>query len=412
MGKVQGLRCPRCETDVDLGIKEPKCPECRHILEVVVDLTPLEGKRPESVLSRQERSIWRWREFLPIEREEAVVSLGEGGTPLLPGGRLLGEVNGAELHLKNDTLLPTGSLKDRSNAVGISRAVEEGREVAAVASTGNAAASVAAYAAKAGLQSVVLIPEATAPEKVIQASSYGARIVRVKGDYDETARLYGKALRTYGWYNCLSSNPFRNEGKKSYAYEIWADLDGRVPDWILHPTAGGTGPAACWKGWNELYRLGWVTTLPRIVVVQAAACAPIVRAFEQGWDEVMPVEPHETIAESIRVGSPSTVAWRALQAVRDSGGVALALSEEEILRGQILLAREAGIFAEPAGAISLGAAIRLAQEGVIRRDHLVVAVITGHGLKQPRTDLPLPPPILPDLTALEKALQESWDNRR
>jgi threonine synthase len=406
VGKVHGLRCPGCGTDFDLAIKESRCPECHYILEVVLDLTLLQGKGPELVLSRKERSIWRWREFLPIEREEAIVSLGEGGTPLLPGGRLEEEVRGAELYLKNDTLLPTGSLKDRSNAVGVSRAVEEGRKVVAVASTGNAAASVAAYAAAAGLQSIVLIPEATAPEKVIQALSYGARIVRVKGDYDETARLYGKALRAYGWYNCLSSNPFRNEGKKSYAYEIWADLDGRVPDWIIHPTAGGTGPAASWKGWNELYRLGWIRRLPRIVVVQAAACAPIVHAFEQGWEEVMPVEPQETIAESIKVGSPSTVAWRALRAVRDSGGVAVALSEEEILRSQMLLGREAGIFAEPAGAIALGAAIRLAQEGVIRRDHVVVAVITGHGLKQPRTDLPLPPPVLPDLASLEQALHE------
>ncbi|MFQ5880995.1 MAG: pyridoxal-phosphate dependent enzyme [Candidatus Methylomirabilales bacterium] len=380
MGKVQGLKCPRCTTGYPLGNKEPRCPACYSVLEVVIDLSGLEGKGPDFFLDRKERSIWRWREFLPIEKEGAVVTLGEGGTPLLLAERLRQEAGGADLYLKNDTLLPTGSLKDRSNAVGISRAVEEGRGVVAVASTGNAAASVAAYAAVAGLDSIVLIPEVTAPEKVVQAASYGARIVRVRADYDETARLYGKALKAFGWYNCLSSNPFRNEGKKTYAYEIWVDLDGRVPDWVIHPTAGGTG---------------------------AAACAPVVQAFHEGWDEIWPVEPQQTIAESIKVGGPSTMAWRALRAVQESGGTAVALSEEEIQRSQVLLAREAGIFAEPAGAVSLGAAIRLAQDGFIQPGDVVVAVITGHGLKQPRTDLTLPVAIPPDLVTLRQVLQVS-----
>ncbi len=375
------------------------------ILEVALNLEGLQGAGPELFLQRHERSIWRWREFLPIEKEAAIVTLGEGGTPLVTEERLRREVGAADLYFKNDTLLPTGSLKDRSNAVGISRAIEEGHEVVAVASTGNAAASVAAYAARAGLQSFVFVPEATAIEKVVQAAAYGGRIVRVKADYDETARLYGQAIRAFGWYNCLSSNPFRNEGKKTYAYEIWVDLDGQVPDWIIHPTAGGTGPAACWKGFNELYRLGWIDRLPKIVIVQAAACAPIVHAFEAGRDEIWPVEPQETIAESIKVGGPSTMAWRALRAVRDSGGTAVALSEAEIERSQILLATHAGIFAEPAGAVSLGAAIQLSQKEVIKPGDRVVAVITGHGLKQPPTRQSLPDAIPPDLTALEKALQ-------
>ncbi len=405
MGKVQGLKCPKCMTGYPVGIKEPRCQQCHYTLEVELDLGGLEGKGPDLFLQRRDRSIWRWREFFPIEQEGAIVTLGEGGTPLLQAERLRQEVGGADLYLKNDTLLPTGSLKDRSNAVGISRAVEEGRKVVAVASTGNAAASVAAYAARAGLESVVFVPEATAPEKVVQAASYGARIIRVQADYDETARLYGQAYKAFGWYNCLSSNPWRNEGKKSYAYEIWADLDGRVPDWIIHPTAGGTGPTACWKGFNELHRLGWIEKRPRIVVAQAAACAPIAQAFHAGLDEVWPVEPQQTIAESIKVGSPSTMAWRALRATRDSGGTAVTLSEAEIERSQIILATEAGIFAEPAGAISVGAAIRLARDGSIEPGHLVVAVITGHGLKQLRTDLSLPVAISPDLAALEQSLR-------
>ena len=405
MGNVKGLKCPKCMKGYAVDIKEPRCQECHYVLEVELELGGLEGKGADLFLHRKDRSIWRWREFFPIEKEGAIVTLGEGGTPLLPAERLGREVGGAELYLKNDTLLPTGSLKDRSNAVGISRAVEEGHDVVAVASTGNAAASVAAYAARAGLQSVVFVPEATAREKVVQAASYGARIIGVRADYDETARLYGQALKAFGWYNCLSSNPFRNEGKKSYAYEIWADLDGRVPDWIIHPTAGGTGPTACWKGFKELHRLGWVERLPRIVVAQAAACAPIAQAFQAGRDEIWPVEPQETIAESIKVGSPSTMAWRALRAAQESGGTAVALSEEEIARSQVLLATEAGIFAEPAGAISLGAAIRLFQDGSIEPGHLVVAVITGHGLKQPPTQITLPDAIPATLASVEKALR-------
>lgn len=407
MGKVQGLKCPKCMERYRVGIKDPRCEQCHFTLEVELDLDDLKAEGPDLFLGRWDRSIWRWNEFFPIEKREAIVTLGEGGTPLLPAERIHQELGGGNLYLKNDTVLPTGSLKDRSNAVGISRAVEEGRDVVAVASTGNAAASVAAYAARAGLQSVVFVPEVTAPEKIVQAASYGARIVRVRADYDETARLYGQALKAFGWYNCLSSNPFRNEGKKSYAYEIWADLDGQVPDWVIHPTAGGTGAAACWKGFNELYQLGWIERLPRIVVAQAGACAPITQALEAGGDEIWPVEPQETIAESIKVGSPSTMAWRALRAVRDSGGIGVALSEVEIERSQLLLASEAGIFAEPAGAVSLGAAIRLAQDGLIHPDHVVVAVVTGHGLKQPRADLTLPDAIPPDLITVAQVLEGS-----
>jgi threonine synthase len=355
-------------------------------------------------LSRADRSIWRWREFLPIEKDGAVVTLGEGGTPLLLIERLRRDMSGAAIYLKNDTVLPTGSLKDRSNAVAVSRAIEEGRTVVAVASTGNAAASVAAYAARAGLESVVFVPEATAPGKLAQAAAYGARIVRVQADFDGTARVYGQALKAFGWYSCDSSNPWRNEGKKSYAYEIWADLGGRVPDWVIHPTAGGVGAAACWKGFKELYRLRWIDRLPRIATAQPAACAPVVQAFRAGWDEVRPVEAQQTIAESIKVGSPSTMAWCALRAVRESRGTAVALSESEIERSQAFAAREAGVFAEPAGAISLGAAIRLAKEGLVHPEHLVVAVITGHGLKQPQTILSLPPPIPPELRLIEQAL--------
>lgn len=333
---------------------------------------------------RKERSIWRWFEFFPVEEPTHIVSLGEGSTPLIRPPRLADALQLPRLLLKNDTLLPTGSLKDRSNAVGLSRARELGFSTAAVISTGNAAASVAAYAAVAGLKSVVMVPEGTSASKVLQAVAYGATVAVVEGSFDgEVARLYKEALREFGWYDCLSSNPYRNEGKKSYAYEMLDQLDGEMPDWVIHPTAGGAGICAMWKGYNELRELGWIKKSPRLVAAQSAAAAPIVRAWEKNLADVEPVGAEATVAESIQVGNPASLGRRALAAIRASKGTAAALDEEEILQGQSLLARLAGIFAEPAGAISVAAAKKLREQGVIRPDERVVCNITGHGLKQP-----------------------------
>lgn len=383
MGKVTAVACPRCHLEYPLDRPQYRCGDCGMVLEVSVDLSGLSESFREVLLRRPDRSIWRWREFLPIEDPTNIVTMGEGFTPLLRPEPLATLLGLQRIHIKNDTLLPTGSLKDRSNAVGISKAKEFGVEVAAVVSTGNAAVSVAAYSAAARIKSIVLIPEGTSPEKVAQIAVYGARIIPVKGSYDDAASLYRLALQDFGWYDCLSSNPYRCEGKKSYAYELWEQLDGEVPDWIVHPTAGGTGVVATWKGYNELRRLGWTDRLPRMVAAQAAAAAPLVRAFRMGIPEVEPVVARETVAESIRVGAPSPMATRALWAIRESGGLAVEVGDPEILEAQTVLARAAGIFAEPAAATSLAAAVRLKEEGRVRADDLVVCMVTGHGLKQP-----------------------------
>jgi threonine synthase len=205
----------------------------------------------------------------------------------------------------------------------------------------------------------------------------------------------------------MSNNPYRNEGKKSYVYELWAQLGGEVPQWLIHPTAGGLGLVATWKGFNELHVLGWVDRLPRMVAAQAAACAPIVEAHRIGTSDVQPVSAKETIAESIRVGYPKSLGWRALRDIRASRGTAIALDESEIKEARALLARDAGIYAEPAGAISVAAAARLKQEGVIDPDDLTVCMITGHGLKQPESqahDTAMLPAIEPTLEALRTRL--------
>lgn len=334
---------------------------------------------------RQSRdtSIWRWFDFFPVKKRTSIVSLGEGNTPLTHARRLGERIGIANLYLKNDTVLPTGSLKDRSNSVGISVGKELGFATASVISTGNAAASVAAYAAVAGMQSIVMVPKGTAASKIIQARAYGAAVIVVDGRFDfEVAELYKKAVAEFGWYDCLSSNPYR-VGKKSYAYELVDQFDCAIPDWVIHPTAGGTGIFAMWQGFKEFLSLGWIERAPKLVAAQSEAAAPFVAAMAKGSLTIDAVVAKETVAESIQVGNPAALGWRALAALRESNGTAVALSDAEILEAQAQTASLAGIFAEPAAATSVAAAKKLRASGAIKIDDVVVCNLTGHGLKQP-----------------------------
>ena len=407
MGSVKSLHCPKCGHEA--GSRTIfQCAECRGILEVQVKIDHLTRGDFEAMRRSRDRSIWRWFDFFPLEKRSAIVSLGEGDTPLIYARRLGEKIGVANLYLKNDTVLPTGSLKDRSNSVGISVAREWGVKTAAVMSTGNAAASVAAYAAAAGIESIVMVPAGTAPSKIVQARAYGATVIVVDGDFDnEVAQLYKSALKKFGWYDCLSSNPYRDEGKKSYAYEMVDQMDGRVPDWVVHPTAGGTGIYAMWKGYKELLSLGSIDRAPRLVAAQSEAAAPIVAAFETGLSDVEPVIARETVAESIQVGNPVSIGWRALAALRESNGTAIAVNDTEILRAQSQVASLAGIFVEPAAATSVAAARKLRESGAIGKGELVVCNLTGHGLKQPeaiRISEKAFTPIAPTLDALRERI--------
>lgn len=405
MGRVSHLNCPRCHTRYAAEPRASTCATCGVVLDLQVDLESLTPALTATIRARP-RGLWRWHELLPIEDPAHIVSLGEGDTPLLLTPRLAAATEIERLYVKNDGLLPTGSLKDRVNTVAVSRAREVGARVVATPSTGNAGASVAAYAAAAGLSAVVLVPEATAPAKLAQARAHGARLVRVRGPFEAAAALFREAVAAFGWYSTLSTNPWRNEGLKTYAYEVWEAL-GRAPDWMIHPEASGLGVAATWKGFAELNRLGWVAGRPRMVAAQSAAAAPFVAALANGLEAPAPLEPGETVAESIRVGRP-TLGWQGLEAIRASGGTAVAVTDEELLAAQALLASRAGIFAEPSAAASLAAAIRLRRDGVIGPRDLVVLCVTGHGLKQPGP-VPAagpPAPIAPDLEALRALLTD------
>ena len=407
MGLVNKLRCPKCGHE-PASKTVFQCPLCQSIVEVQVEIGHLTRAAFGRMRTSRDQSIWRWFDFFPVADRSSIVSLGEGNTPLLHASRLGEKLGIAKLYLKNDTVLPTGSLKDRSNSVGISVARELGFKTAAVMSTGNAAASVAAYSAAAGIKSVVMVPTGTAPSKIIQARAYGATVVVIAGDFDyEVAKLYKAAVKEFGWYDCLSSNPYRDEGKKSYAYEMADQLDGRIPDWVIHPTAGGTGIYAMWKGYQELLSLGWIERAPRLVAAQSEAAAPIVAAFEKGSADVEPVVARETVAESIQVGNPVSLGWRALAAIRESKGTATAVSDQEILEAQAQIGSLAGVFAEPAAATSVAIAKKLRNAGVIGADDVVVCNLTGHGLKQPEaiqlSENELTP-IAPTLKALREQL--------
>ena len=256
-----------------------------------------------------------------------------------------------------------------------------------------------------------MVPAGTASSKIIQARAYGSTVIVIEGSFDnEVARLYKAALQEFGWYDCLSTNPYRDEGKKSYAYEMADQLDGNIPDWVIHPTAGGTGIYAMWKGDRELLSLGCIDRAPKLVVAQSEAAAPIVAALERGSIDVEPVVARDTIAESIQVGNPAALGWRALAAVRESRGIAAAVSDDEIVRAQHAIARLAGIFAEPAAATSVAVAKKLRDRGVIGEKDVVVCNLTGHGLKQPKAvNLPQKElvPIVPTLQALREQLRRN-----
>jgi threonine synthase len=410
MGSVSSLRCPKCSHEPASRMVF-QCPDCGCVLEVKVETVHLTRADFDAMRQSRNQTIWRWFDFFPVADRSSIVSLGEGNTPLIDAKRLGERLGIPHLYLKNDTVLPTGSLKDRSNSVGISVAKELGFTTATVISTGNAAASVAAYSAAAGLKSIVMVPSGTAQSKIIQARAYGATVIVVDGDFDgEVAKLYKSAVQEFGWYDCLSSNPYRDEGKKSYAYEMVDQLDGQIPDWVIHPTAGGTGIYAMWKGYQEFLSLGWIDRAPRLVAAQSEAAAPIVAAFERGLTDVEPVVARETVAESIQVGNPVSLGWRALAALRESGGTAVALSDDEILEAQALTGSLAGIFAEPAAATSVAAAKKLRDAKVIKSGGVVVCNLTGHGLKQPeaiRLSAKEFAPIPPTLEALRDQVKRT-----
>jgi threonine synthase len=354
------------------------------LLEVVFDPDELRESVNVSVWKSKAPSVWKYEELLPIEKASAKVTLGEGGTTLHNTIRLGERLGLRQLNVKNEGENPTGSFKDRGMTVGISRAVEGNSKKVICASTGNTSASMAAYAAKAGLESVVVIPEGKiALGKLAQAIAHGARVMQIEGNFDDALRAVLLLTQSNPKLYLLNSiNPYRIEGQKTLAYEIWDQLEGNLPDTVIVPVGNAGNISAIWKGFHELSQIGLISRLPRMIGIQAHGASPISDAFKAGLSEITPVEHPETIATAIRIGSPAS--WKkALRAVKNSGGVMESVTDEEILDAQKLLARLEGIFVEPASASSIAGLKKIIEGGIVGADERVTCVVTGHGLKDP-----------------------------
>ena len=376
------LECSRCGELLDAGRVQTVCPRCgkpllaRYDLERAVDL--LDRGR----LRGRDATLWRYLELLPVRDRRHIVSLGEGWTPLLRARRLGEELGLRALWIKDEGLNPTGTFKARGLSVAVSRALELGVRRVAMPSAGNAAAALAAYGAKAGLEVHVYMPRDAPEVNIVEAEAYGAEVTLVEGLITDAARLLEGRAREASWMVVSTlKEPYRLEGKKTMGYELAEQMDWRLPDVVIYPTGGGTGLIGMWKGFQELQALGWIDgRRPRMVSVQAAGCAPIVKAFREGRGEAEPWPRAQTIASGLRV--PKALGdFLILGVLRESQGTAVAVGDDEILSAMRLMARLEGVFPCPEGAATLAGLRRLVDEGWVDADERIVLFNTGTGLK-------------------------------
>jgi threonine synthase len=376
------LECIECGKKLDLSTVANTC-SCDGLLEIAYELSEVHFSLEEQAAIPPH--VWKYRELLPIAG--VPISLKEGGTPLYRCTRLEEACGIKELYVKHEGMNPTGSFKDRGMTVGVSRAAELGIKTVACASTGNTSASMAIYAAKAGMKAIVLLPTGyVALGKVAQALMHGAKVLAINGNFDDALLLIQRACSEKGFYLLNSVNPYRLEGQKTIAFEIVDQLASydveRVPDRVIVPVGNAGNISAIYKGFREFRELDIIRDVPMMTGIQASKSAPIVDAFRRGLAEIEPVANPHTLATAIRIGNPIN-APKALRAIRHSDGFAESVTDREILQAQKDLARLEGIGVEPASAASLAGLRKLLAQGVIDRDEVVVCVATGHLLKDP-----------------------------
>ena len=379
MDHVTGARCVRCGRQYPAGPGLTTC-ACGGILDVEYDYDQIRSRlSPQSLARNPDRSMWRYRPLLPVEPDSPPPPLRVGWSPLYPAPRLAAELGLKTLWLKDDGQNPTASLKDRASALAVVKAREAGARVVACSSTGNAASSLAGSAAAAGLKAYIFVPSRAPKGKVAQLKIFGAIVISVEGSYEETFELSRAAIGRWGWYNRNAAvNPYLSEGKKTVALEILEQLGWHSPDYIALSVGDGCTIAGVWKGLKDLRALGFLDRLPRLISVQAEGCCPLNRALQAGrpWT---PMEEN-TLADSIAVGVPRNPD-KALNAVRESGGVAVNVSDQEILEAMALMGRTQGVFGEPAGAAGTAGVRKALELGLISPDASVVSIVTGNGLK-------------------------------
>lgn len=401
------VRCIECGARHDSSKPAYACSSCGNLLEARIDEAEAAGDLMENGYSERALSVWRYREAIPVDDPFLIVSLQEGGTPLIRCKRLEEELDVRNLWIKFDGTNPTGSFKDRGMTVGVTKALELGMNVVTCASTGNTSASLAAYAAAADLDCVVLIPEGkVALGKLAQAMMHGADVLSVKGNFDQALDMVMAAADEMGMYVLNSVNPFRVEGQKTAAYEVCDQLGGVSPERLYIPVGNGGNSAAYWKGFKEYDSMDLTSGCPLIRGIQAEGAAPIASMFSENRSELVPVDMPETVATAIRIGNPAN--WKkTVGAIRESGGSASTVTDDQILEAQRFMARLEGILPEPAGAAALAGFMKDLEEDLVDRSAVVVCVSTGHGLKDPDTAISQsvkPRTIEPTMEALSRVL--------
>ena len=379
MRNVKYGKCVKCGKTYEAAPDLTTC-ACGGILDITYDYEYIKSRLTKEILaSRTERSMWRYRELLPIEETTVPTPLRVGWSPLYEEPRLAEQLGLGRLFVKDDGQNPTASLKDRASAMAVAKAREAGARVIACSSTGNAASSLAGNAAAAGLETYIFVPSRAPKGKVAQLMTFGATVISVQGSYEETFELSRAAIDKWGWYNRNAAiNPYLSEGKKTVALEIMEQLNWEVPDYIAISVGDGCTIAGLWKGLKDLYAIGFIHRLPRLISAQAAGCCPLNRAIETG-EPWKPMEEN-TLADSIAVGVPRN-ADKALMAIRESNGLTVNVTDREIMAAQQLLGKTCGVFGEPAGVTGTAGVKKLCEAGKIGKNDTVVSVVTGNGLK-------------------------------
>ena len=407
MQHILGYRCTLCGAELPYT-ERMTCPHCgeKGILDIIFDYAYIKKHllSRESLAACRDNSMWRYKALMPLKDRDFSPFLRVGWTPLYPSRRLGSELGLKALYIKDDGLNPTASLKDRASGVAVAKAVELGYDTIACSSTGNAASSCAGNAARMGVKTVIFVPSRAPEGKVAQLMIFGAKVVSVQGDYKATFDLSKAAIEKYGWYNRNAGiNPILTEGKKTVALEIAEQLHWQPTDWVACSVGDGCTIGAVYNGFHDLYELGFIDRIPKILGVQSTGCCPFVDAAREGRD-LVPTEEN-TLADSIAVGVPRNPK-KALRAVSASGGAWIAVPDEAILDTMGLLGRTEGVFGEPAGVTATAGVKAAVEAGIIKPGETVTTISTGSGLKDVKNALRAagrPTLCEPTLEALEKS---------
>jgi len=396
--------CWDCGKDVENQYADT-CPSCGGLLTIKINLEPLKSMKPKD-LHKTPLGVWRYAAFMPVDPLNKI-SIQEGGTPLYKCDALSKEIGIENMWVKYEGANPTGSFKDRGMTIGVSHASEINAKIVGCASTGNTSASLAAYAAKAGMKCAVFLPSGkVAAGKLAQAVFFGAKVISVDGNFDDALRIARDLSEERSLYLLNSINPYRPEGQKSVLFEIMDQLAFDVPDRIILPVGNAANIWAVYKAIKELEEIGWIDKIPMLTGIQAEGSMPVTRAFDSRNQDFIPEENPETVATAIRIGNPVS-GRKALKAIYDTGGYSVSVTDDEILSAQKLLGRREGIGVEPASAASIAGARKLRETGVTDKNERVVCICTGNALKDPDTMISTcEPPIKcsKDLSEIRKIL--------